>query len=178
VPLYILGSSLFGAQLAAYLGLPYAFASHFAPAALEQAVALYRQEFRPAELPDGGVSEPYVMAAITVIADDDAELAAAQLQDAKRHRLRFLIARNTALTDEEADAVLDSPHGRQVHEMLRHSAVGTPDQVRGQLAEFTALADADELILAPLAGDRKVWLGTVAALSPAAEASELSAAPR
>ena len=66
VPLYVLGSSLYGAQLAAMLGLPYAFASHFAPQALEQAVATYRREFRPsAQLP-----EPYVIAGVNVLAAD------------------------------------------------------------------------------------------------------------
>ncbi|MDA8076714.1 MAG: LLM class flavin-dependent oxidoreductase, partial [Actinomycetota bacterium] len=67
VPLYILGSSLFGAQLAALLGLPYAFASHFAPAALEQAVALYRRTFRPSAQQE----RPYVIAGLNVIVADD-----------------------------------------------------------------------------------------------------------
>ena len=71
VPLYILGSSLFGAQLAAALGLPYAFASHFAPQALTEAVALYRREFRPSEV----LAEPYVIAGVGAIADEDAERA-------------------------------------------------------------------------------------------------------
>src|SRR5205814_3940555 len=70
VPLYILGSSLFGAQLAAMLGLPYAFASHFAPAALQDAVAVYRREFRPSEQLDA----PYVIAGVNVVvADSDTE---------------------------------------------------------------------------------------------------------
>ncbi len=62
MPLYLLGSSLFGAQLAAQLGLPYAFASHFAPAALHQAVATYREQFRPSQQ----LAEPYVMAGVNV----------------------------------------------------------------------------------------------------------------
>lgn len=66
VPLYILGSSLFGAQLAARLGLPYAFASHFAPAALRDAVAIYRRDFKPSEQ----LSEPYVIAGVNVTAAD------------------------------------------------------------------------------------------------------------
>ena len=69
VPLYILGSSLFGAQLAAALGLPYAFASHFAPAALQAGVAAYRDEFRPSAQLD----EPYVIAGVNVIAADTRE---------------------------------------------------------------------------------------------------------
>ncbi|GAA4745832.1 LLM class flavin-dependent oxidoreductase [Gordonia alkaliphila] len=167
VPLYILGSSLFGAQLAAYLGLPYAFASHFAPAALEQAVALYRSEFRPLQAEFGGVTEPYVIAAAGVIADDDADRATAQFDATRRHRAKFLFARDTSLSDEEADVLLDGPVGRQVNEMLRHTAVGTPQQVSDQLARFAEFAHADELILAPMAPDRGVWLGTVRALAPA-----------
>ena len=76
VPLYILGSSLFGAQLAARFGLPYAFASHFAPDALQQAVDVYRREFRASDQ----LAEPYVIAALNVVvadAQDDAEALAA-----------------------------------------------------------------------------------------------------
>jgi luciferase family oxidoreductase group 1 len=69
VPLYILGSSMFGATLAAALGLPYAFASHFAPAALEQAVAAYRHEFRPS----AQLAQPYVIAGVNVVAADTSE---------------------------------------------------------------------------------------------------------
>ena len=69
VPLYILGSSLFGAQLAASLGLPYAFASHFAPDALQQAVALYRREF----VPSAQLSQPYVIAGLNVVAADTSQ---------------------------------------------------------------------------------------------------------
>ena len=80
VPLYILGSSLFGAQLAAALGLPYAFASHFAPAALEEAVAVYRDEFRPSEQ----LGEPYVIAGVNVIAADTTAAAQEQQQAIRR----------------------------------------------------------------------------------------------
>ncbi|MFT3661617.1 MAG: LLM class flavin-dependent oxidoreductase [Gordonia sp. (in: high G+C Gram-positive bacteria)] len=166
VPLYILGSSLFGAQLAAYLGLPYAFASHFAPAALEQAVALYRSEFRPAQTLDGGVTEPYVIAATTVIAHDDAELVARQLHESRRQRAKLLFARDLTMSDEQADALLAGPAGRQVDEMLRYAATGTPDEVRTALNAFAEHAQADELMLASLAPDRDVWFGTVEALAP------------
>src|SRR6185503_14665876 len=71
VPLYILGSSLFGAQLAAAFGLPYAFASHFAPSALDAALQTYRAEFRPSEQHP----HPYVIAAANVIADTDEQSA-------------------------------------------------------------------------------------------------------
>lgn len=168
VPLYILGSSLFGAQLAAALGLPYAFASHFAPQALDQAASLYLREFRPAALPDGGETEPYLMVAATVIADDDADRAAEQLRQAKIGRIKFLFNRGRNLTTAEAEALLDGPQGAQVNEMLRHAAVGTTEQVRAQLDDFALRTRADELILAPLAGDREVWFGTVEKLAPPA----------
>ncbi len=166
VPLYILGSSLFGAQLAAYLGLPYAFASHFAPAALEQAIALYREQFRPAPLPGGGVSAPYVIAAAGVIADDDADRARHELQLTLRQRAKLLFARGADLDDDQLDALLAGPAGGQLAQMATHAAVGTADDVRAQLNRFAALARADELMLAPMALDREVWLGTVRALAP------------
>ncbi len=168
VPLYILGSSLFGAQLAAALGLPYAFASHFAPQALEQALSLYRRDFRPAELPDGTLSRPSVMVAATVIADDDADRAAEQLRQAKIARIKFLFNRGRNLTSAEAESLLDGPQGAQVDEMLRYAAVGTTADVLAQLDAFAARTGADELILAPLAGDREVWFGTVEKLAPPA----------
>lgn len=144
VPLYILGSSLFGAQLAAVLGLPYAFASHFAPAALEQAVALYRSAFRPSAQQE----HPHVIAGLNVIVADDAEVAAAEWQTTLRQRAVWLVARGRPLTDEEADALLASPAGAHVRQMLTCSAVGTPPQVADALAAFAARAGADEVIVA------------------------------
>lgn len=163
VPLYILGSSLFGAQLAAALGLPYAFASHFAPQALTQAVELYRREFRPSEV----LAEPYVIAGVGVIADDDPEVARHQLQIARRQRVSLLYGRGRTFTDEEADAVLSMPQGRQIDEMLTYAGVGTPDEVRQYLSWFAGHADADELIVASLAPSRDVWLSTLGHLAPA-----------
>ncbi|ALL77177.1 alkane 1-monooxygenase [Pseudonocardia sp. EC080610-09] len=154
VPLSILGSSLYGAQVAALLGLPYGFASHFAPDALEQAVALYRKEFRPSEQ----LSEPRVLAGVNVIAADSAEEAEAQFREAQRQRVRlFTGRRGRSLTDAETDAVLDSPAGEQIRSMTRYSAVGTPDTVARYLEEFTTRADADELIVAGLAPQRESW---------------------
>jgi len=143
VPLYILGSSLFGAQLAAILGLPYAFASHFAPAALQQAVALYRKEFRPSPQ----LNQPYVIAGANAIAADTDEEAQQQFRKAKRNRIRSLL-RATELSDEQADALLASPQGRHVEQMVTYSAVGRPTDVRDYLQWFAKHADADELIVA------------------------------
>jgi luciferase family oxidoreductase group 1 len=145
VPLYILGSSMFGATLAAALGLPYAFASHFAPQLLEPAVAAYRQEFRPSDQLD----RPYVIAGVNVVAADTADDARAQVERMRRIRAVNLFgARGHDYTDEEAELLLQSPAGRHVDQMLTHSAVGTPDEVRQQLEAFAKLADADELIVA------------------------------
>ena len=144
VPLYILGSSLFGAKLAAALGLPYSFASHFAPQALQDAVAIYRREFRPSEQ----LAEPYVIAGVNVIAADTTEEARKMFEDGQRRRVTQLFGRDRTFTPEEADLILESPGGQQVKQMGRYSAVGTPTEVREYLDWFTTHADADELIVA------------------------------
>jgi luciferase family oxidoreductase group 1 len=167
VPLYILGSSLFGAQLAAALGLPYAFASHFAPQALTDAVALYRREFQPS----AQVAEPYVIAGVNAVAADTTEEARRLLRVSQRQRVALFLGRGRPFTDDEADAVLDSPSGRQILDMSRYSAVGTPDEVRAYLDRFAEQAHADELIVASLAPGTEATLDTfdrlarVAALS-------------
>ena len=143
VPLYILGSSLFGATLAAALGLPYAFASHFAPGALREAVATYRREFQPSEQ----LAEPYVIAGVNVIAADTDQDAQDQLRVVSRARVVALLGGGRRCSDEEADALLASPQGRYVAEMMRYSAVGDADTVADYLDAFTAHADADELIV-------------------------------
>ena len=143
VPLYILGSSLFGAELAGLLGLPFGFASHFAPAALAEAVALYRRRFRPSEQCDA----PHVIAGVNVIAADTREEADAQLAATRRARVKRMFSRGGApLTDDEAEAVLRGPQARFVDDMIRHTAVGTADEVAAALDAFATLADADELM--------------------------------
>lgn len=144
VPLYILGSSLYGAQLAAAMGLPYAFASHFAPESLQRAVAIYRAEFQPSEQLDA----PYVIAAVNVLAADNDTDAQAQLQRVMRSRVARFLVKDRDVSDEEADALLASPQGRQVAGMMRYLAVGTPGTVREYLSAFAEHADADELITA------------------------------
>jgi luciferase family oxidoreductase group 1 len=143
VPLYILGSSTFGAQLAAVLGLPFAFASHFAPPALQAAVRIYRAQFRPSEQLD----RPHVIAAVNAIADDTEAGADAQLESATRARVARFLGGDRRLSESEIDALLASPQGQQVLGMMRHRAVGTPGQVREQLDEFARFADADELMV-------------------------------
>lgn len=145
VPLYILGSSLFGAQLAAALGLPYAFASHFAPAALHEAVRVYRDTFRPSD----ALAEPHVIAGVNVFAADNADDAASQFATSRRFRVRAIIHRGPnarEYSDNEVDSFLLSPGGAQIAQMARYTAVGTPDEVREYLEAFAAEARADELI--------------------------------
>ncbi|MFE3227970.1 LLM class flavin-dependent oxidoreductase [Nocardia sp. NPDC059228] len=147
VPLYILGSSLFGAQLAAHLGLPYAFASHFAPDSLHEAVREYRDRFRPSEQ----LAEPYVMAGVNVFAAEDRTQAEEQKTLSYRARTRAFIKRGAAGTDfsdEEIDAFLASPNGRHLARMTTYTAVGTPADVVAYLEDFAAGIQADELITA------------------------------
>ncbi|GAB7045805.1 LLM class flavin-dependent oxidoreductase [Catenuloplanes indicus] len=173
VPLFILGSSLFGAQLAAQLGLPYAFASHFAPDALHQAVQVYRDTFTPS----AQLTEPYVIAGVNVIAADTREEAEDQKTRAYRNRTRAFITRGSVgqnFTDAEIDAFLASPNGQQLAQMTRYTAVGTPDEVRDYLEAFATSIRADELITAHHAEDitariRSVEL-TGAAMTAAAAA--------
>ena len=173
VPLYILGSSLYGARLAAALGLPYAFASHFAPAALEAALAAYRAEFQPSEQ----LERPYAMAGVNVLAVDDPDDAQTQLRSVRRARAIGLFGRRFGLTsldasDEQADEILGAGAAAHVDEMLTHTAAGTPGEIRGFLEEFLRLTDADELITvhpAPDADDRLRSLTLlVGAMEPAA----------
>jgi luciferase family oxidoreductase group 1 len=145
VPITILGSSRYGAQLAAQLGLPYGFASHFAPAELQNAVALYRRTYQPS----ARHPEPYVHAGVNVVVADTREEATALYERVKRSRVASFLGRGAGrrLTDDEVDRLMRSPQGLQVIGMMRHTAVGTPAEVRGQLEEFAAYADADDLIV-------------------------------
>jgi luciferase family oxidoreductase group 1 len=144
VPLYILGSSLFGAKLAAALGLPYAFASHFAPNALHDAVATYRREFEPS----AQLEKPHVMVGVNVVAADTDGEAQEMFRAALRARVVLLLGRGRTFTDDEADLILASPEGQQIAQMMKYSAIGTPDAVVDYLTTFTAHSGADELIVA------------------------------
>jgi luciferase family oxidoreductase group 1 len=144
VPLYILGSSLFGAQLAGALGLPYAFASHFAPDALQDAVAAYRRHFRPS----AQAERPYVIAGVNVIAADTHAEAQEQFLAARRNRVSALFGRGRIFSTEEADTILGSPAGHHVQQAFRFAAVGTPTEVSEYIYSFAKHADADELIVA------------------------------
>src|SRR4051794_3307839 len=143
VPLYILGSSLFGASLAAALGLPFAFASHFAPDALEHAIGLYRRDFQPSTQLD----EPYVIAGVNVVAADVSATAEAHLLHAQRRRVARFAAHGRKLSDDEADAILESRAGQQILQMMQYTAVGDPHAVKRHLDTFAHDTGADELIV-------------------------------
>lgn len=149
VPLYILGSSLFGAQLAAHLGLPYAFASHFAPQALREAVARYRHEFKPSDQ----LVEPYVIAGANAVAADSEDDAQAELERVVRSRVARFLVKDRELSGGQIDQLVASPQGQQVVGMMRYTFAGTGSQVADQLRDFAVQADADEIMLAFASAD-------------------------
>jgi luciferase family oxidoreductase group 1 len=168
VPLYILGSSLFGASLAAALGLPYGFASHFAPALLHDAIALYRERFEPSKQLD----HPYVIAGVNVIAADTDDDAQEQLHITKRARVRNLFSRGgRRLTDGEAEQVLQSPQAAHVEQMMRFTAVGTGPTVRAFLDSFIDETGADELMVVHTAPAIGLRLRSIELLAEAAQLS-------
>ena len=156
VPVWILGSSLFGAQLAAHLGLPYAFASHFAPGDLDRAIAIYRERFRPGPWND----RPQVMLAINVFAADDAEEArylrtSMQLAFA---RLRTGMPGKLPRPVRDLDAEIGPQMRRMVDEALKISAVGNADDVGVQLRDLIATHRPDEVILTGQIHDQQARL--------------------
>ena len=143
VPIWILGSSLFGAQLAAALGLPYAFASHFAPDDMEQAIALYRARFRPSER----LARPYVMLGLNVIAaetDDAAKVLFSSLQQAF---INLRTGRPGPLPRPIEGFTLEPSLQPMLQHALRWAVVGSLETVRGGLAKFIAHTQADELMV-------------------------------
>ena len=145
VPIWILGSSLFGAQLAAYLGLPFAFASHFAPAAMMQAIAIYRQRFQPSEQ----LAAPNIMLGATVVAaetDEEARFLFSSLQQSTLNNRTGHPGRVPPPV-KDFDATLD-PYARAILADSQACAiVGSPDTVRRGLDDFIAQTGADELMV-------------------------------
>src|SRR5947208_11634490 len=145
VPIWILGSSLYGAQVAAYLGLPFAFASHFAPAMMMEAMAIYRERFRPSDQ----LAAPHVMLGVTVVAaetDDEARFLFSSLQQSSLNnrtgnpgRVPPAVADLEARLDPYARAILADALGAAI--------VGGPDTVRRGLEDFVSHTGADELMV-------------------------------
>ena len=167
IPIWILGSSLFGAELAAMLGLPYAFASHFAPQMMMEALDLYRHRFQPS----AQLAEPYVMLgfnAIVADTDEEAELLATSQQQA-------FVALRTGTPVKlppprpgyadtlpiEARAILRS--------ILSVSAIGSPETARRQLHDFIARTAPDELIVTAQVYDHQARLRSYEILMQAAK---------
>ncbi|WBU56877.1 LLM class flavin-dependent oxidoreductase [Paracoccus sediminicola] len=147
VPVWILGSSLFGAQLAAMLGLPYAFASHFAPGALDEALQVYRERFEPSGRP-GAETGPHFMLAVNVIAADTDETAHYLHSSQKLAFARLRSGRPGRLPKPTRDLSEITPQiGRMVGQALRVSAVGSPVTLRQELSDLIAQYRPDELIL-------------------------------
>jgi luciferase family oxidoreductase group 1 len=146
VPLWILGSSLYGAQLAAALGLPYAFASHFAPELLLPALEVYRARFQPS----AQLQEPYVMVAVNVIAADD-DATAQRLFTSAQQAFTNVIRGSRSQLPPPVDDIDDhwSPAEKaHVTKVLGRSYVGSPDTVREGIRSVIGETKADELIVA------------------------------
>jgi luciferase family oxidoreductase group 1 len=145
IPMWILGSSLFGAQLAAMLGLPYAFASHFAPAAMMEAIRVYRERFQPSEQ----FAEPYVMLGFNAFAaetDDEARLLATSMQQAFVN-LRTGNAGKLPPPIEGYEQTLPGPAKAMLDQVLSCSAIGAAGTVAAGIRAFVERTGADELMI-------------------------------
>jgi luciferase family oxidoreductase group 1 len=145
VPIWLLGSSLFSAQLAGERGLPYSFASHFAPRMLLEALQVYRRSFKPS----AALDKPYVMIGVPVIAadtDDEAEYLASSIYQ----RILGLLKGDLGKLPAPVDNYLNSLHPQERHaikDFLAAAVIGSPETVASGLQELIALTQADELML-------------------------------
>ncbi len=168
VPVWILGSSLFGAQTAAALGLPYAFASHFAPGQMMDAIRLYRETFRPSKQ----LSEPYVMLGYNVIAadtDDEARLLATSLKQAF---VNLRLGRPSTLPPPNPtfDAQLPPQAHALLSTVLSASAIGSPETVRDAMHAFAERTGANELIVSSMLYEQRARLRSFELLADLREA--------
>ena len=156
VPIWILGSSLYGAQLAAALGLPYAFASHFAPAALMQALEIYRDQFRPSAV----LEQPYAMAGCNVFAAATDEEAHLLRTSARQFTLNLRRGRPGPLPppDPDFERALAPAERMVLDEGGACTAVGAPGNVRAQLKDFVEQTGVDEVMLVSMTFDHAARL--------------------
>jgi luciferase family oxidoreductase group 1 len=168
VPLWILGSSLFGAQLAAMLGLPYAFASHFAPEALMQALEVYRERFEPSAQLD----RPYAMAGINVIAaETDAEARYLFTSAQQSFTNLFRGTRGRLLPPIDDIETYWSPSEKvQASRMLARSFVGSPETIRRGLERFMEETRVDEVMVAAAIFDQAARLRSYEILAEVSKA--------
>ena len=153
VPLWILGSSLFGAQLAALLGLPYAFASHFAPQALMQAVSIYRERFKPS----AQLAEPYVMvgcSAIVADSEDEARKLFTSPQQQFVHRMRGGRVKLPPPIDD-IETFWSPTEKAQAPSMLSCAFHGSTETIKEKLAPLIKATGADELMVTAAIWDHK-----------------------
>lgn len=153
VPLWILGSSLYGAQLAAHMGLPYAFASHFAPAMMEQAAALYRREFKPSAQLD----KPYLILALNVFAADTTA-EAHRLFTTPQQQFVNLVRGVPGLLPapvDDMDSIWQAHEKSYVKQALSCSVIGNPAEVKQGILNFIATHQPDELMLTAMMHDPK-----------------------
>lgn len=145
VPIWLLGSSLFSAQLAGQLGLPYAFASHFAPELLLEALALYRRQFVPSE----HLAKPHAMAAINVFAAETDEEGKRLSTSMQQSFARLTSGKPGKLPPpvDDIEAILTPQQLAGAKSRLVYSAVGGPETVQKQIADFIALTKVDELMV-------------------------------
>jgi luciferase family oxidoreductase group 1 len=167
VPLWILGSSLYGAQLAAMLGLPYAFASHFAPAALLQALETYRSMFKPS----AQQATPHAMAGLHVVAaDTDAE--AKRLFTSTQQQFTNMVRNRRGKLQpplDDIDTYWTPQEKLQASSMMTYAVHGSPATVRRGLEEFIALTRADELMVVSAIHDHAARLRSYEILSQLGE---------
>ena len=145
VPVWILGSSLFGARLAAQLGLPYAFASHFAPDALDEALAVYRRDFRPS----GQLAKPYAMLGVNVVAADNDADARCLFTTQQQSFVTLRRGRPGLIPPpiDDIETFWTPGEKAMVERALGCAVVGGPATVREGIAEFIARHHPDELML-------------------------------
>ena len=163
VPLWILGSSLYGAQLAAMLGLPYAFASHFAPDALLPALAIYREKFEPSEQ----LRESYAMVGANVVVADTDEEARRLFTSAQQSFTNIFRGRRGQLPPpiDDIEAYWTPLEKDRLSAMLARSFVGSPETVQSGLEAFAAETTADEIIVASAIHDHAKRLRSYELLS-------------
>lgn len=153
VPLWILGSSLYGAQLAAQLGLPYAFASHFAPAMMSQAAALYRREFKPS----AQLNKPYLMLALNVFAAETTA-EAHRLFTSPQQQFVNLVRGTPGLLPApvgDMDQIWQAHEKAYVEKALSCSVIGNPAEVKQGILNFITTHQPDELMLTAMMHDPK-----------------------
>jgi luciferase family oxidoreductase group 1 len=151
VPIYILGSSLYGAHVAAALGLPYAFASHFAPAQMMEAIELYRARFRPS----AQLERPYVMLGYNVFAADSDEEARVLVTSAQQGFVNLRSGRPSTIQPPVPgyEETLGGAERALLAQVLSCSAIGSPQTVQRQLHDFIARTAPDEVIVASMIYD-------------------------